>query len=105
MATAGQHSTAAVVTLYLVATWVLMLVARPLALWKVAMVPASLAAFSYALLSPWIFGKVFWDLDASDHATMLVALIVAAAGMVLLMISWMVLDRRCAASPEAAAAS
>jgi cation-transporting ATPase E len=100
-ATADQQSTAAAVTLYLIATWVLVVVARPLVLWKVALVLASLAAFTYALFSPWIFGNVFWDLDGTNGPTMLVGLIVAAVGMVLVEVAAYVVNRRLAAAPAA----
>ncbi|MFC5994602.1 HAD-IC family P-type ATPase [Pseudonocardia hispaniensis] len=83
VATPVQQSTAAVVTLYLIALWVLVVVARPFVWWKLGLVGASVAAFAHALLSPLPFGREFWNLDAGHTPSMLVALGVAAAGAVL----------------------
>jgi cation-transporting P-type ATPase E len=93
-ATEIQQSTAAVVALYLVATWVLLVVARPLAWWKVAMIVASLAAFSYALFLPVVFGQAFWQLDPGHTPTMLTALAVAAVAAVLIEVAARLVDRR-----------
>lgn len=86
-----QHSTAAVVALYLIATWVLIVVARPFAWWKAGMIVASIAAFSYALFLPVFFGQEFWQLDPGHTPTMLVAVTVAAVGAVLVeLAAWLV---------------
>jgi cation-transporting ATPase E len=82
-ATAVQQSTAAVVTLYLVATWVLVVVARPFVWWKIALVATSVVAFCYALFLPVLFGQAFWQLDPGNRSTTLLALVVGAAGAVL----------------------
>ncbi|GEL19158.1 HAD-IC family P-type ATPase [Pseudonocardia asaccharolytica] len=82
-ATAVQQSTAAVVALYLIALWVLVVVARPFVWWKLVLVVASVAVFGHALLSPLPFGREFWDLDAGHAPSMLVAVGMAAAGAVL----------------------
>jgi cation-transporting ATPase E len=92
-ATPIQQSTAAVVVLYLVATWVLIVVARPFAWWKAAMIVASLAAFGHALFSPWIFGRDFWQLDPGHSATLLPGLVVAAVAAVLVEIAYRIVDR------------
>jgi cation-transporting ATPase E len=92
-ATPIQQSTAAVVVLYLVATWVLIVVARPFAWWKAAMIVASLAAFGHALFSPWIFGRDFWQLDPGHPATLLPGLVVAAVAAVLVEIAYRIVDR------------
>ncbi|MCU1663435.1 MAG: ATPase, P-type (transporting), superfamily, subfamily [Pseudonocardia sp.] len=86
-ATAVQQSTAAVVTLYLITTWVLVVVARPFVWWKVVMIAGSLVAFSYALLLPTLFGREFWQLDPGHGPTMLLALIVAVVGAVLVQLA------------------
>ncbi len=88
-----QQSTAAVVVLYLVATWVLVVVARPFAWWKALMVAASVAAFSYALFLPWVFGQQFWQLDPSHGAVMLPALVVAAVAAVVVEVTYRFVDR------------
>jgi len=95
-ATEIQQKTAAVLTLYLIATGVLAVVARPFAMWKVALILASLAAFAYALLAPLPFGRDFWQLDAGDTQTMLVGLTVAVVGIVLVEIANLVITRRLA---------
>ncbi|WP_433277661.1 HAD-IC family P-type ATPase [Pseudonocardia xinjiangensis] len=82
-ATPVQQSTAAVVTLYLVATWVLVVVARPFVWWKTVMIAASIVAFCYALFLPILFGQDFWQLDPGHRPTMLLALVVAAVGALL----------------------
>ncbi len=90
-ATAIQQSTAAVVALYLVAMWVLLVVARPLAWWKVGMVAASLSGFGYALFLPIFFGQEFWQLDPGHTPTMLTALTVAAVAAALVeLATWLV---------------
>jgi cation-transporting P-type ATPase E len=86
-ATAVQQSTAAVVTLYLVAMWVLVVVARPFEWWKIVLVAASLAAFCYALFLPVLFGQAFWQLDPGDTSTMLLAVVVAVVGALLVEVS------------------
>lgn len=95
-ATPIEQSTAAVVTLYLIATWVLVVVARPLAWWKVGMVVASLAAFGYALFLPIVFGQQFWQLDPTHSPTMSVAIITAGVGLLLVEIASFVVNRRLA---------
>ncbi|NMH98363.1 HAD-IC family P-type ATPase [Pseudonocardia acidicola] len=79
-ATPVQQSTAAVVTLYLIALWVLVAVARPFVWWKAVLVAASAAAFAHALFSPFVLGARFWELDPGHLPTMLTALTVAVVG-------------------------
>ncbi|WP_300012491.1 HAD-IC family P-type ATPase [Pseudonocardia sp.] len=93
-ATEIQQSTAAVVALYVVATWVLVVVARPFAWWKLGMIAASVAAFSYALFLPIFFGQEFWQLDPAHTPTLLTGLTVAAVGVVAIEIAARVVYRR-----------
>jgi cation-transporting P-type ATPase E len=72
-----------VVALFLVATWVLVVVARPFAWWKAGMVALLVAAFGYALFLPIAFGQSFWQLDPSHSGVMLPALIVAVVAAAL----------------------
>ncbi|GAY09353.1 HAD-IC family P-type ATPase [Pseudonocardia sp. N23] len=95
-ATEIQQKTAAVLALYLIATGVLAVIARPFALWKVALVVASLGCFAYALLTPLPFGRDFWQLDAGHTPTMLVGLTVAVVGIVLVEVANFVITRRLA---------
>lgn len=92
-ATPIQQSTAAVVTLYVIATWVLVVVARPFAWWKAGMIAASVAAFCYALFLPILFGQSFWQLDPSHRGVMLPALVVAAVAVVLVEVANRVVSR------------
>ncbi|MFD1518715.1 HAD-IC family P-type ATPase [Pseudonocardia yunnanensis] len=100
-ATAVQQSTAAVVTLYLIATWVLVVVARPFEWWKIVLVAASLAAFCYALFLPVLFGQAFWQLDPGDTSTMVLAVVVAVVGAALVEVAARI-DRRLEPSPATA---
>lgn len=99
-ATAVQQSTAAVVTLYLVATWVLVVVARPFEWWKIVLVAASLAAFCYALFLPVLFGQAFWQLDPGDTSTMLLAVVVAVVGALLVEVAARINGRLEVVQPE-----
>ncbi|MBC8091965.1 MAG: HAD-IC family P-type ATPase, partial [Pseudonocardia sp.] len=93
-ATEIQQSTAAVLALYVMATWVLVVVARPFAWWKLGMVAASVAAFCYALFLPIFFGQAFWQLDPGHTPTLLAGLGVAAVGVVAIEIAARVVYRR-----------
>ncbi|MDN5858738.1 MAG: cation-translocating P-type ATPase, partial [Pseudonocardia sp.] len=99
-ATEVQQSTAAVVTLYLVAIWVLAVVARPYAWWKIAMIAASLGAFCWALFLPIFFGRDFWQLDPGHVPTMLVALGVAAVAAALVEVAYVIVNRRLSRAAE-----
>jgi cation-transporting ATPase E len=92
-ATDVQQSTAAVVVLFLVATWVLVVVARPFAWWKAAMIALLVAAFGYALFLPVLFGQEFWQLDPSHSGVMQPALVVAAVAAALVEIANLVVRR------------
>ncbi|MGQ0845252.1 MAG: HAD-IC family P-type ATPase [Sporichthyaceae bacterium] len=76
-----QHSTAAVVALFGVAMWVLVIVARPYLWWKVVLVALMLALFLLALY--WPFAQEFWALDPDHAESMTVALVAAGIGAVL----------------------
>ncbi|MBW0113923.1 HAD-IC family P-type ATPase [Pseudonocardia abyssalis] len=93
-ATEVQHSTAAVLALFVVATWVLVVVARPFVWWKVVMIGFTIAAFCYALFLPIFFGQGFWDLDPGHTPTMLTGLAVAAVGVLAIEIVARVVYRR-----------
>ena len=95
-ATEIQQSTAAVVALYVMATWVLVVVARSFAWWKLGMIVASVAAFAYALFLPIFFGQAFWQLDPGHTPTLLTGLGVAAVGVVAIEIASRVVYRRSA---------
>jgi cation-transporting ATPase E len=92
-ATPIQQSTAAVVVLFLVATWVLIVVARPFAWWKAVMIALLVAAFCWALFLPILFGQQFWQLDPSHGGVMLPAMIVAVVAAALVEIANYVVNR------------
>jgi cation-transporting ATPase E len=91
-ATGTQHSTAAVLTLYLVATWVLVVVARPFTWWKVLMIAAMAGSFAFAFLVP--YEQDFWQLDPGHPPTLLLALLLGAAGAVLVELAAWTVKRR-----------
>ncbi|MBW0090019.1 HAD-IC family P-type ATPase [Pseudonocardia sp. KRD-184] len=94
-ATEIQQSTAAVVALYAVATWVLVVVARPYVWWKLVMIAAAIGAFCWALFLPIVFGQGFWQLDPGHPPTLLTGLGIAAVGIVAVEIAaWLVGRRR-----------
>ena len=91
-ATPVQQSTAAVLALFLIATWVLVVVARPLEWWKVVLIAVMVGAFAFSILVP--FAQSFWLLDPGHGPTLLVAVVVAAVGAVLVEVSARVVGRR-----------
>lgn len=94
-ATEIQQSTAAVVALYAVATWVLVVVARPYVWWKLVMIAAAIGAFCWALFLPIVFGQGFWQLDPGHPPTLLRGLGIAAVGIVAVEIAaWLVGRKR-----------
>lgn len=93
-ATAIQQSTAAVTALFVVATWVLVVVARPFVWWKAVMIGLTIAAFCYALFLPIFFGQAFWQLDPGHPPTLLTGLGIAAVGVVAVEIAARVVYRR-----------
>jgi len=92
-ATPIQQSTAAVVTLYLVAVWVLAVVARPYAWWKIVMICASIGAFTWAATVPLFFGRDFWQLDTGHVPTVTTALVVAVVAAALVEVAYYLVDR------------
>jgi cation-transporting ATPase E len=80
-ATDVQHSTAAVLTLFLVSLWVLVVVARPLAWWKALVI--LLAATAFAVCMTWGPAQRFWELDPDHRGAMTTALILGVVGCAL----------------------
>ncbi|MBP2474381.1 cation-transporting ATPase E [Crossiella equi] len=81
-----QQSTAAVVALFLVAFWVLAVIARPYVWWKVVLLLVMAAGFAFAILIP--FGQRFFDLDPEHVPTLLMSFLVAGIGMLLIELAW-----------------
>lgn len=72
--------TAALVTLTIVAMWVLAIVARPYRWWKVGLISAMVGAFALAIGLP--AGRDFFALSLADADGLVVALVTGLAGMV-----------------------
>ncbi|HEU5270866.1 MAG TPA: HAD-IC family P-type ATPase [Jatrophihabitans sp.] len=75
-----EQRTAATVTLFGIALAALIVVARPLAWWKLGLVAAMAAGFALALLTP--LGRQFFALSPSPPSAMLTAVAISGAGIV-----------------------
>ena len=84
--TDAESRTAAVITLFLAALWVLAIVCRPYNGWKIAMLVIILACMVYDLLDDWT--REFFALDPSNSAAVLTSVLVAGAAIVLLELAW-----------------
>lgn len=84
--TDAESRTAAVLTLFLAALWVLAIVCRPYNGWKIAMLVIILACMVYDLLNDWT--RAFFALDPSNSAAVLTSVLVAGTAMVLLEVAW-----------------
>jgi cation-transporting ATPase E len=85
-ATAERSGTAALVTLFLIAIWVLAVVARPYEWWKIILIAAMTLAFPLCLLVP--FTRDFFALSIGDPKGLLVGVICGLAGMLLVEALW-----------------
>ncbi|WP_420807912.1 cation-translocating P-type ATPase [Amycolatopsis antarctica] len=81
-----RASTAALVTLMAIALWVLAIVARPYAWWKIALLAVMACASTLMFLTP--FTRDIFQLDPSDAGATLTAFACAAAGIVLVEAAW-----------------
>ncbi|KAA2254050.1 cation-translocating P-type ATPase [Solihabitans fulvus] len=84
--TQAQDTTAAVVTLYLVAAWAMAIVARPYVWWKIALIAAMFAGFLLALFLP--LGRRFFELDISHAGSMATAVGAGAVAVAVMEIGW-----------------
>jgi cation-transporting P-type ATPase E len=84
-ATDDQESTAAVLALFVVSVWVLVVIARPLTWWKVLVIAGACAVFLVCLL--WPTAQEFWALYPDDASAVWTALVVGAAGCALVELS------------------
>ncbi len=89
---ATQASTSALITLTVIAMWVLAIVARPYAPWKVALVAVMTAASALMFLTP--LTREIFLLDPTNLGDTLMALACAAVGVVLVETAWFVAGRR-----------
>lgn len=87
-----QASTAALVTLIIIAVWVLALVARPYVWWKVLLIAVSVGF--YVVLFSLPATQEFFLLDPTNMALTSIAVGVGAVGMVLVEVAWWVDGKR-----------
>ncbi|MGC7094978.1 cation-translocating P-type ATPase [Amycolatopsis lurida] len=81
-----QASTTALITLMVIALWVLAIVARPYQWWKVLLLVVMAGASALMFLVP--FTREIFQLDPSDAGATLTAFACAAVGIVLVEIAW-----------------
>ncbi|MEE2031477.1 HAD-IC family P-type ATPase [Rhodococcus chondri] len=86
-----QAGTSALITLIMIALWVLAVVARPYQWWKIALLGGSV--LGYVILFSLPFTREFFALDPSNVAYSTIALTCGAIGVVLVEISWWVTGR------------
>jgi cation-transporting ATPase E len=96
---APQAKTAATIVLFGVSLWILVIQARPLRPWKMALVAAMAALGGLAFAIP--FGRRFYDLTIPSGLITLEALVLAAAGAVVVQLTsiWSMPRRSVASSP------
>ncbi|MEU0875469.1 HAD-IC family P-type ATPase [Nocardia brasiliensis] len=83
-----QAGTTALITLIMIAVWVLAIVARPYVWWKVLLIGTSIAAYVFLFTVP--FTREFFKLDPSNVALTTAAFICGAVGIVLVEVAWWV---------------
>ncbi|WP_407287608.1 HAD-IC family P-type ATPase [Streptomyces sp. BP-8] len=88
----SAETSAATLTLFLTAMWVLAIIARPYTWWRIALVLAMGLGFLIVLVTPWL--QDFFDLRLVGTTMPWAAVAVAAVAAVLLEITWREVDRR-----------
>ncbi|MFC4376031.1 cation-translocating P-type ATPase [Nocardia halotolerans] len=86
-----QAGTTALITLIMIAVWVLALVARPYVWWKVVLIATSVLAYVALFMVP--FTREFFKLDPSNPRLTLAAFVCGAVGIVLVELAWWVQAR------------
>ncbi|MFD4141852.1 HAD-IC family P-type ATPase [Streptomyces sp. NPDC058572] len=92
------ETSAATLTLFLVAMWVLAIIARPYTWWRIALVATMGGAFLLVLVVPWL--QHFFALKLVGTTMPWAAVAVAAAAAALLEFTWRWVDRRFPADAE-----
>ncbi|TCJ90108.1 HAD-IC family P-type ATPase [Nocardia alba] len=87
-----QAGTTALITLIMIAVWVLVLVARPYVWWKVVLIAVSVLAYVALFTIP--FTREFFKLDPSNPRLTLAAVVCGVIGIVLVELAWWVQARR-----------
>ncbi|OZF56338.1 magnesium-transporting ATPase [Rhodococcus sp. 14-2470-1b] len=83
-----QASTTALITLIMIAVWVLAVVARPYVWWKIVLLAGSVLGYLALFTIP--FCRTFFKLDPSNIALTTSAFVIGAIGIVLVEVSWRV---------------
>ncbi|MDQ1010051.1 cation-transporting ATPase E [Streptomyces sp. V4I23] len=86
------ETSAATLTLFLVAMWVLAIIARPYTWWRIGLVAAMGAGFLLVLVVPWL--QDFFALKLVGVTMPWTAVAIAAGGAALLEFAWRVVGRR-----------
>ncbi|MCJ0905263.1 HAD-IC family P-type ATPase [Rhodococcus sp. ARC_M6] len=89
--TREQESTTALITLIMIALWVLAVVARPYNWWKLVLIGGSVVGYLILFALP--FTREFFKLDPSNVAATTLAITMGAVGVVLVEVSWWVSAR------------
>ncbi|MEW2631894.1 HAD-IC family P-type ATPase [Streptomyces sp. NPDC048389] len=88
----AAETSVATLTLFLVAIWVLAIIARPYTWWRIGLVAAMGLGFLVVLTVPWL--QDFFALKLVGTTMPWTAVAIAATGAVLLELSWRVVGRR-----------
>ncbi|MFE2040776.1 HAD-IC family P-type ATPase [Streptomyces sp. NPDC059477] len=86
------ETSAATLTLFLIAMWVLVIIARPYTWWRVALVATMGAAFVLVLVVPWL--QTFFALKLVGTTMPWIAVGIAAVAAAVLEVLWRWVDRR-----------
>jgi cation-transporting P-type ATPase E len=86
------ETSAATLTLFLVALWVLAIIARPYTWWRILLVAAMGAGFALVLTIPWL--QEFFQLDLVGMRAPWVSAAIAVAAAAVLEAVWWMLSRR-----------
>ncbi|WP_405497992.1 HAD-IC family P-type ATPase [Nocardia sp. NBC_00511] len=93
-----QAGTTALITLLIIAVWVLAIVARPWNWWKMLLVAGSVVGYLILFAVP--FTRHFFKLDPSNVALTTSAIICGAIGVVLVEVAWWVSAKLLGESPH-----
>ncbi|MEU6587126.1 cation-translocating P-type ATPase [Nocardia sp. NPDC046763] len=93
-----QAGTTALITLLIIAVWVLAIVARPWSWWKVLLVAGSIAGYLILFAVP--FTRHFFKLDPSNVALTSLAVLCGGIGIVLVEVAWWLSAKYLGESPH-----
>ncbi|MFE2997428.1 HAD-IC family P-type ATPase [Nocardia sp. NPDC059246] len=93
-----QAGTTALITLLIIAVWVLAIVARPWNWWKILLVAGSIAGYLILFAVP--FTRHFFKLDPSNIALTTLAIVCGGIGIVLVEVAWWLSAKYLGESPH-----